>query len=249
MRAVSPERFIDPDALEHSLAALRARSDQSGLMETMQQVMDATRDLFGASGAGVMMIDDQSALSAVAATDEPGRLLEVRQQEVGHGPCVDSLMFDHVVTTDDLATDERWPELGRELAAAGVRAVLGIPIHAGNIAVGSLNVYRDEPGRWTDSEAAALKAYARLIETILATALKAEHHERLTDQLQHALEHRVVIERAVGVIMGRQNLDAVTAFNQMRRTARSSERKVADIAVELLAGVGDYADESRPAAS
>jgi GAF domain-containing protein len=228
--------FIDPTALDRSLTALRERPTDGGLMAALEQVMAATRQLFDATGAGVMLIDDRSVLAAVAATDQAGRRLEVLQEEVGHGPCVDALTFDRIVTANDLAGDERWPAL-RELPDAGVCAVLGVPLHADHVPVGSLNVYRDRPHEWTDSEVAALTGYSALVEGVLQTALHARQRERLAEQLQHALDHRVVIERAVGVIMGRQNINAVAAFNQLRRQARSAQRAVAEVAAELLAEI------------
>jgi GAF domain-containing protein len=230
---VTTEGFIDPTALDRSLAALRDRPADGGLMAALEQVMAATRHLFGATGCGIMMIDDSSVLTAVAATDEGGRRLEVLQEQVGHGPCVDALTFDRTVTVGDLAQDTRWPALG-ELPDAGVRAVLGVPLHANSVPVGSLNVYRDRRHEWTDSEVAALVSYASVVEGLLQTALHARERERLAEQLQHALDHRVVIERAVGVIMGRQNVNAVDAFNQLRYQARSARRAVAEVAADLL---------------
>jgi GAF domain-containing protein len=176
-------------------------------------------------------------LRFVAATDEPGHLLEARQEEIGRGPCVDCLTFDQVVHTRDLAGDERWPALLPELPEAGIHALLGVPIHADGIAVGALNVYRDQPGKWSDNEIAGLQAYGTLIESLLRAALTARRRGELAEQLQHALDHRVAIERAVGVIMGRDNIDAVAAFNKLRAAARSSERKVAEVAAELLAHI------------
>ncbi|MGH2856712.1 MAG: GAF and ANTAR domain-containing protein [Solirubrobacteraceae bacterium] len=228
------ERFIDPMMLQRSLASLGHRRAEDSLMQALQQVLAATRELFGVAGAGLMMVDDQSVLSAVAATDEPGHLLEVRQQEIGHGPCVDSLTLDRVITTADLAVDHRWPGLTPELPDRGVRAVLGVPVHVDRVPVGSLNVYHHRPGEWDPSEISALEAYSGLIESLLVAALQAHHRGQLAEQLQHALNHRVVIERAVGVIMGRHNLGAVAAFNKLRSTARSSQRKVADVAAEIL---------------
>jgi GAF domain-containing protein len=231
---VTDTGFIDTDALDRSLALLRARQSEPGLMHALENVLAASRELFGAAGGGIMLVNDESALSAVAATDEAGRRLEVLQQKVGHGPCVDALTFDRIVTSTDLAADDRWPMLLPELPDAGVRAVLGVPLHVERVPVGSLNVYRDRPHVWGESELSALKAYASLVEGQLGTALHAREHEQLAEQLQHALNHRVVIERAVGVTMGRENTDAVTAFNILRRRARSSQRKVADVASELL---------------
>ena len=76
-----------------------------------------------------------------------------------------------------------------------------------------------------------------MIEGTLIAALQVRERGELAAQLQHALDHRIVIERAVGVIMGRDSIDAVTAYNKLREVARSSERKVADVAAELLAKI------------
>ena len=228
--------FIDSAALDRSLTALRDHPAEGGMMVALEQVMAATRQLFDATGCGIMLVNDTSALAAVAATDEPGRLLEVVQERVGHGPCVDALTFDRTIEAGDLAADERWPELS-ELPGAGVRAVLGVPLHADRVPVGSLNIYRDRPHEWTNSEVTALSAYASLVEGVLQTALHARERERLAEQLQHALDHRVVIERAVGIVMGRQNVNAVDAFNELRHRARSAQRPVADVARELLAEI------------
>lgn len=234
---MADEPLIDSTALDRSLRHLREEAGGEALADSLRHVIAATCEVFGATGAGFMMVDDTSMLRFVAATDAPGRLLESRQEEIGLGPCVDSLTFDQIVHTRDLADDERWPALLPELPEAGVRALLGVPIHADGIAVGALNVYRDQPGAWSDSEIAALQSYGTLIESLLRSALTARRRGELAEQLQHALDNRVVIERAVGVVMGRDDIDAVAAFNKLRQAARSSERKVAEIAAELLAQI------------
>jgi GAF domain-containing protein len=230
------EGFIDPEALDASVKALGERIGAAPLTDALQALLDATQVLFDASGSGVMFVDEGSMLRAIAATDQPGRLLETRQEETGEGPCVDALVLDRIVHSADLAADERWPKLVPELPDQGVRAVLGVPVHAAGITVGSLNVYRDAPHQWDESEIQALETYAGLIERLLGTALHAEQLTQLAQQLQHALDNRVLIERAVGLVMGRDGTDAVTAFNQLRRAARSSERKALDVAVEVLEG-------------
>jgi GAF domain-containing protein len=234
-------RFIDPGALERSLGSLRSTPGNGTLTEDLSRVMNSTCALFDADGSGIMVLDDSSALSAVAATDEAGRQLELRQQETGEGPCVEAVIFDRMVSTDDLAVDARWPSLGPELAALGVRAVLGVPVHVDGVPVGSLNVYRSFAAAWDQTESAALAAHAALIESVFRSALATRHHERVTEQLQHALNHRVTIERAVGVLMARGGASAVEAFKALRHTARSGGRPVRDVAAEILA---DFPAES-----
>ena|SRR5579875_67298 len=234
---MAAEGFINGAALERSLSALREHGSEGQLIEALQQVLGATCELFSASGAGLMLLDESSALCSVAATDEAGRKLEERQEQGGHGPCVEAVVLDQVTESSDLAEDERWPQLRPDLPAAGVRAVLGVPVRLNGVAVGALNVYRDQPHAWDRSEVAALTSYGGLIEGVLRTALQAHQRTQLAEQLQHALDNRVVIERAVGVLMERDRTDPVTAFNQLRSRARSSERKIVDLAEELLLSI------------
>ncbi|HET9094311.1 MAG TPA: GAF and ANTAR domain-containing protein [Solirubrobacteraceae bacterium] len=229
--------FIDRTALERSLSALREHRAAEPPGAVLHQVLGATRELLATSGAGLMLVDENSALCAVMATDEPGRMLEARQEQAGRGPCVDALVLGQITVTADLSADRRWPELLPDLPQAGVRAVLGLPIHLGGAAVGSLNVYRNEPHDWDPTEIDALRSYGGLVEGVLGAALHAHQRTELADQLQHALDHRVIIDRAVGAIMAREGVDPVTAFNQLRLTARSAARRVVDVAGELLSSL------------
>jgi signal transduction protein with GAF and PtsI domain len=102
--------------------------------------------------------------------------------------------------------------------------------------VGTLDVYTAEPRDWDPSEVAALQAYAGLVASLLSAAVTAEVKGRLADQLQAALEHRWLIEQAKGVLMGREHLDAQTAFERLRGAARSSTRRLADVAKDVTDG-------------
>jgi GAF domain-containing protein len=181
-----------------------------------------------------MIIDEQHALRDVVSSDAPGRVLEKVQSETGQGPCVDTFVHGTVVSTTDIGTDDRWPASRTPIAEHGVHAVLGVPVHVGGLPVGSLDVYLDRPHDWNDSEISALLRYAQVVETTLRAAMVARQAGELADQLQYALDHRVVIERGVGFLMAREGVGAVEAFNLLRRSARSRRRKVVDVARELL---------------
>jgi hypothetical protein len=101
--------------------------------------------------------------------------------------------------------------------------------------VGSLNVYRYEPGPWQPTDVDAICAFGRLVEELLATAMIARERHTIVDQLTSALANRVTIERAVGVVMASLDLDPVRAFDALRRTARARRTKVADVAAEIVA--------------
>lgn len=227
---------INEDALQSSLQRLRQGAFDAGVAGIMKRAVNSVAGVFGCTGAGTMFITESGQLSYVAASDEGSRHLEEAQAAVGQGPCYDSYVYATEVTTADLHADSRWPDLPRGMVRQ-IRAVAGIPILLSGSPVGTLNIYRDEPLDWDDSDVAALRAFGDLIAAAVGAALAAQEHSALADQLRYALDYRVVIERAVGYLMGAHGLDAVTAFNILRKRARDARRRVADVAAELL---GDF---------
>jgi GAF domain-containing protein len=227
---------VDAAVIARSIEELR-KSDlgASELRAAVHAVVDATSDAFGADGGGVMLIDDQQALHYVGATDGRAAAMEAAQEETGEGPCVDSLLTDQIVSTDDLLADVRWPQLRDQIGQLGLRAILGVPLHVGPTTVGSLNVYRFRPGGWAPSDLEAISAFGRVVEELLATAMVARERHTIVDQLTQALANRVTIERAVGVVMASMDLDPVRAFDTLRRSARSRRARVADVAAEVVA--------------
>jgi GAF domain-containing protein len=235
---------IDEEALQSSLQRLREAAFEADVVGVMKRTVDAVHGVFGYGGAGIMFITESGYLSYVAASDEAGRQLEEAQASAGQGPCYESYVYAREVVSIDVHADSRWPDLRTQLSFQ-VRAVAGTPILLGGSPVGTLNVYRDEPVEWDKSDVNALTAYSSLIAEVLATALAAQERGLVADQLQYALDYRVVIERAVGYLMGTHRLDAVTAFDVLRKRARDSRRPVADVATEMLGGTTGPASEDR----
>jgi GAF domain-containing protein len=235
---------IDEEALQSSLQRLREAAFEADVVGVMKRTVDAVHGVFGYGGAGIMFITESGYLSYVAASDEAGRQLEEAQASAGQGPCYESYVYAREVVSIDVHADSRWPDLRTQLSFQ-VRAVAGTPILLGGSPVGTLNVYRDEPVEWDKSDVNALTAYSSLIAEVLATALAAQERGLVADQLQYALDYRVVIERAVGYLMGTHRLDAVTSFDVLRKRARDSRRPVADVATEMLGGTTGPASEDR----
>jgi GAF domain-containing protein len=226
---------VDPSVIARSIAELHASElGASELRSALQAVVEATSTAFGADGGGVMLIDDQQALHYVGATDGRAAAMEAAQEETGEGPCVDSLLTDQIICTDDLLDDPRWPELRAQVGPLGVRAILGVPLHVGPTTVGSLNVYRFTAGTWQTSDLDAISAFGRVVEELLTAAMVARERHTIVDQLTGALASRVVIERAVGVVMASLDLDPVRAFDALRRRARARRARVADVAAEVV---------------
>jgi GAF domain-containing protein len=231
------EERIDVEALLKSVGSLQdLQFRRTGLEPAMQQVVDAAKALFRADGAGLMLLSEGEVLRWVTATDPRAQTLEAAQERLGEGPCVDA--FDHgtLQLIPDSAAERRWPELTKVLRKDGVHAVLSVPVEVAQGRVGSLNVYLAEPHEWDHSERNAAQIYGRLAGSLLGSALAAELQERLIEQLQWALEHRVLVEQAKGVLMGREGIPADVAYQRIRSVARSSRRPVAEVAQAVVAG-------------
>lgn len=232
----APGGQLDTDALDRSMDSLRAPSATAALETALADVLVAACDLFAIQGTSLMVIDDERALRYVAASDERGRILDELQERMATGPCVDALVQDHVIFWRDLAADERWPGLREELLEHGIGAVVGVPVHINGVPVGSFNGYVEGPCDWDDDDEQALRTYADLIGGVLAGALQAREQDRVAEQLRHALANRVLIDRAVGMLMATEGLDAVGAFNRLRDVARSRRERVVELAKRVLDG-------------
>jgi len=217
---------IDEQALNASLQSLRKSAVAADLVAVMDRAVDSVNEVFGYSGAGIMFVTDSGYLSYVAASDEAGRQLEEAQAASGQGPCYESYVYAREVVSADLQADAH--------LSPRIRAVAGIPLMLSGSPVGTINTYHDKATDWDDSDIAALRAYANLLAETVGTALTAQDHSALAGQLQYALDYRIVIERAVGYLMAAHRLDAVTAFDVLRKRARDSRRRIADIAAEVL---------------
>ena len=124
--------------------------------------------------------------------------------------------------------------LADRLAGSGVAAVLGVPIHLLGVPVGSLDVYRSAPHRWTDSTLDALVRFGEVVEAVITTAVHAERAGDLAARLSYALDHRNTVERATGYVMAREHVGRPAAFDRLRRTAQAQNRRIGDVATALL---------------
>lgn len=226
---------IDEMLLESVTGQLAKRDLQSfGLLRALSEVTEAMPHLFDVDGAGILLADEDNVLRHFASTDASAKALEMLQESTGRGPCVESLVENAVVATSDVLADPRWTDIGQTLADKGVRSILGAPIHLVGAPLGTLNVYRRIVHDWDDSDKKALIAFGRLVERLITVSLVSERNEIIVTQLQEALRARVEIERAIGIVMALEQLDAVEAFERVRRVARSSRRPVREIACDII---------------
>ena len=227
---------IDPTDLAKSIGALGSLDPRRGLAPTLQQIADAAKQLFSADATGLMLVDAEGQLRWASASDQTAQSLEDGQERLAQGPCAVAFSQRLPAAIGNIRTDPDWGEFAQVLLAEGICAALSVPVELDGGVIGTLDVYAGQPRDWDPSEVAALQAYAGLVASLLLAAATAEVKGRLADQLQAALEHRWLIEQAKGVLMGRERLDAQAAFERLRGAARSSTRRLADVAKDVTDG-------------
>jgi GAF domain-containing protein len=227
---------IDPTDLAKSIGALGTLDPERGLAPTLQQLTDAAKQLFRADAAGLMLIDRQGQLRWASASDQTAQTVEDGQERLAQGPCAVAFSQRLPAAIRNIHTEPDWDEFAQVLISEAVCAALSVPVELDGGVIGTLDLYARQARDWDPSDVAALQAYAGLVASLLSAAVTAQVKGRLAEQLQAALEHRWLIEQAKGVIMGRERLDAQTAFERLREAARSSTRRLADVARDVTAG-------------
>jgi GAF domain-containing protein len=193
----------------------------------------ATRcvELFDTVEAGLMVAEPPGAVQVVASSSHQMHLLELFEVQQDQGPCLDCYKTGTPVECSDLrAATDRWPTFAPEALAAGFSSVHALPMRLRNEVIGSLNLLRRPTGSLDAADLTAAQALADVATIGILQHRAAVEARVLAEQLQYALNSRVTIEQAKGVLSERSGLDAETAFAALRRYARNHNLRLVDVA-------------------
>jgi GAF domain-containing protein len=227
---------IDPSMLAKSIGTLTDLHPDEDLAATLQEAVQAAKQLFDADAAGVMLVDLDGQLRWASASDERAQTLEDNQEVFAAGPCMEAFTSGRPAVMHDATMERRWGEITLVFVEVQIRSGLSVPVDLGGGPIGTLDVYAADPRGWDQSEVTALQAYAGVVASLLSASAKAQLKGVLAEQLQVALDSRALIERAKGALMERERLDDQEAFTHLRRAARSSRRRLTDVAREVADG-------------
>lgn len=196
--------------------------------------------LLGASAAGLMLVDADGRLRVMAASSEQARLLELMQLQHDEGACLDAHRTGRAVFAPDLDTERgRWPTFTEEALRVGYRSVYALPMRLRDDVLGALNLFHREAHGLDESTLRLGQALADVATIGILQARAAQSREQLSSHLQVALNTRVVIEQAKGVLSVRLDLDMVDAFEALRRYARTARQPLSAVADAVVAGTLD----------
>ena len=205
------------------------------VIDFLHLLSDRAVQLLGASAAGVMLADPRGQLRLVAASSEAARLLEIFQLEGEEGPCLETVRTGQPVIEPDLThAQHRWPRFAPAALQAGFTSVHGLPMRLREQILGGLNLFRNQPGPFDPADMRIAQALADTATIGLLHERNLRRAEVAGEQLQAALNSRILIEQAKGKLAERFGLDMDTAFTTLRRYARDHNLRLSDFALTFI---------------
>ena len=210
--------------------------DDFDVIDFLHVLTERCVQLLGVSAAGLLLTDQQDRLQVVAASSERTRLLELFQLQTDQGPCVDCFRTGQPVSVTDLPSARRWPRFTAAAAEVGFAAVHALPMRLRAEVIGALNLFDTNPGAMDRDKLRIGQALADVATIGLLQQRAIHRRDVLTEQLQTALNSRVLIEQAKGVLAERLHVDLADAFTLLRSGARSHNRRLSDLAQAIVDG-------------
>lgn len=195
---------------------------------------DCTR-ILDVAAAGLMIADAAGVLQVVGASSESARRLELFALQSQEGPCLDCHRTGAPVSVGDLRRPgSPWPRFVPAARAAGIVSVHALPMRLGDQVLGVLGLFGDVPGELNDDDLRLGEALTRVAGLVLGAGRAAADKAALNAQLQIALDSRVVLEQAKGVLAQLGGLDMAESFAALRRYSRDHSRRLADVAEAVV---------------
>jgi GAF domain-containing protein len=220
--------------LSRFASILPARYD---LHEALSELTESVTAVLGLCGSWVTLADDGQLrfLTAVSqASTEMGR--DHAQLHPFPCPCRDAYTTGEVIrVTDVRAESTRWPEFSASAARLSMAGIAAIPMRLGDQTIGALNLYSPEPREWSDEDIAVAGVLADMATSYVVNASKLRQQEQLSEQLQEALNSRIVIEQAKGITSQQNSVTLDQAYERMRSHARQNNASLRVVAEAIVA--------------
>lgn len=223
-------------------------------MELLQMVM-STPDVESYLAQVALMVDDVSPVIAgvgvtvrrhgqvlsVATSNALAASVDEVQYGMDTGPCLQSLRTGELVSVPDVARETRWDRYPDHALSRGVLSSLSVPLDVAGKTVGVVNAYASQPESFTADLSDRVRTFAAQAQVALALALRSAEQSDAVHQLHTAMQSRSLIDQALGILMARQRCTADEAFAVLRAGSQSRNRKLADIAADIITSTTGHA--------
>jgi GAF domain-containing protein len=211
--------------------------DDYDIADVLHQLVDHCVDLLDATAAGLLLSDQRGGMELMAASTENTRLLELFQLQVDEGPCLDCFRTGEMVLVADITVAaDRWPHFAPRAVEQGFRSVHAVPLRLRRQVIGALNLFNTEPGPMDPQDLRIARALADTATIGILQERAIRHGEVLTEQLQTALNSRIMIEQAKGILAYAGKIDMDLAFSCLRRYSRNTGTRLGEVTHRLVNG-------------
>jgi GAF domain-containing protein len=218
--------------------------DDFDIIEFLERVVQRCARLLGADAVGVLLTDASGELALAAASSKQMQAVELFQVQQSQGPCWDAYQSGEQVIADNLAHERhRWPKMAPRALELGLVAVHAFPMRLREKRIGALNLFSSHTGPLTETDIRVAQAMADIATIGIIHARQAQAAEQVSTQLQYALDARVVVEQAKGVLAAQHNMSPADAFELMRDYARPRQLRIREVAQAVLDGLETASEE------
>ncbi|MBW3667643.1 MAG: GAF and ANTAR domain-containing protein [Actinobacteria bacterium] len=207
------------------------------VVELLTLLTDRCVEVLDVGAAGLMLVAPEGGLRVMASSSEAMRVLELFELQAQEGPCLDAFRTGLPVVAQDLSTASgRWPRFAAEALGAGFQSVQALPMRLRGAVIGALNLFHVDRGEMRQADIDAAQALADVATIAVLQHRAALEAQVLNEQLNHALNSRIVIEQAKGMVAERRELDMEEAFTALRSYSRNHSLRLADVARGVIDG-------------
>ncbi|MCU1363357.1 MAG: transcriptional regulator [Acidimicrobiaceae bacterium] len=211
--------------------------DDFDIVDVLTMLSSRCAEVLDANAVGVVLRSREGELQYVASSSESMHVLELFQLQSKEGPCIDCYHSgDPIVNVSLNLARERWPRFAPEALAAGFQSVHCLPLRLRKQTIGALNLFRFEEGRMQANDVLLAQALADIATISILQNRATLDSELLNTQLTTALESRIIIEQAKGIVAQSESCNMEIAFTRIRSHARNHNRRLSELATDLIEG-------------
>jgi hypothetical protein len=215
----------------------RTMAEEPTPQHILERLGDYCTEMLPVHGVGILLRTSKGGIEVGTANSELGRVVEELEVELGEGPCTECVETGEQIAVPDIAlAASRYPRFTPRALQAGVRAIHALPMTVRAEQIGAMDMVATEPVDLSAQQLATAQLLADVSISFVANSRAFREKTELAAQLQHALDSRITIEQAKGILSERHDLTVTDAFERMRQHARGNQRKLHDVASEIVRG-------------
>ncbi|MHA7276318.1 GAF domain-containing protein [Arthrobacter sp. Hz1] len=205
------------------------------VLDLFHTLVEETVSLLDAAAVGLLLADPQGELQVVASTSEESQLVEILQLQAGEGPCVECFETGVAVAIDNIdALEGRWPGFQAAALSQGFHSVHAVPLRVHGRTIGAMGLFGRDIGAMTAEDSSIGQALADVATISLLQERTIRESSLVNEQLQRALNNRILVEQAKGVISHLGDVDMSEAFSRLRGYARSNRVSLHETASRIV---------------